>query len=61
VVRAMSMPSQELAAIAEAAQARILGEHTAMHRAKELVGLLTGDIPVIEAMREQRATGTGGA
>ncbi|HZQ61091.1 MAG TPA: glycosyltransferase [Casimicrobiaceae bacterium] len=57
VVRALSLPRAALAAIGEAAYARTLREHTAMHRARELVGLLTGEVAAIVAERP-RATGT---
>ncbi|MGZ5123094.1 MAG: CgeB family protein [Burkholderiales bacterium] len=40
VIRAMSLRADELRRIGEAARARVLREHTAMHRARELCELL---------------------
>jgi len=57
VVQALSRPADELRAIGAAARGRTLREHTAMHRARELVALLRGDADVIRASAE-RATGT---
>lgn len=45
VIAAMSRPASELAAIASAARLRTLHEHTAMHRALEMLRLLGGDVP----------------
>lgn len=58
VVRALSRPAEELQAIGAAARQRTLREHTAMHRARELVALLRGEAEVTRAV-VARATGTG--
>lgn len=41
VLAALSLPPAQLAAIGRAGRARTLGEHTAEHRARELISLLT--------------------
>lgn len=60
VTAAMSRSAKDLAAIGEAARLRTLQQHTAMHRAQEMLRLLGGDLPAhpSASLREVRVAQT---
>jgi spore maturation protein CgeB len=45
VLRALTLPDERARAIGAAARARVLSEHTAMHRARRLVDLVRQEVP----------------
>jgi spore maturation protein CgeB len=62
-VAALTLPREEIARIGRAARERALGEHTADHRARELLDLLSeGKSPPLpgRGTREDRERGPGG-
>jgi len=64
VVSALALATGDREAVASAARRRVLAEHTAEHRASELVALLRGDRPTwpdVPTARSHRGAGDGEA